>query len=70
MKATIHVQMFNLPNYMKIDGPIGDSNGLDVGFLFPTDQDAAQFWEECTTKWVAHVAKRRAALGKSEGESL
>jgi hypothetical protein len=63
--GTVKVQMFMLPNYLKIEGPIGDSNGLDVGYLFPNDTAAEDFWNEARRKWVEHVAKRRAALSAS-----
>lgn len=64
MKATVKMQMFNLPNFLRIDGPLGDSNGLDVGYLFPTDKEAADFWDDCREKWISHVRARRSALGK------
>lgn len=64
MKGIVKVAMFNLPNYLKLDGPIGDSNGLDVGYLFPTDKDASDFWDSCREKWIDHVRKRRAALSE------
>lgn len=68
MKATVKMTMFNLPNFLRIDGPIGDSNGLDVGYLFPTDKEAADFWDDCREKWIAHVRARRSALGKLSSE--
>jgi hypothetical protein len=64
VKATVTVKMFTMPNYLKLEGPIVDSTGIDVGALFPADADAALFWDECRRKWVDHVAKRRIALGK------
>jgi len=60
VKAVVQVQMFTLPNFMRIEG-MADA-GLDVGSLFPTDADAVEFWESCLPKWLEHVAKRRAAL--------
>jgi hypothetical protein len=64
MKAVVKMSMFTLPNFLKLDGPIGDSNGLDVGYLFPTDKEAGEFWDDCREKWIAHVGARRSALSK------
>lgn len=62
----VKVDMFNLPNFMRITDAGKDSPMLDVGHLFPTDQEAADFWEHCVGKWVEHVAKRRNALSAGE----
>ncbi len=64
MKGVVKVQMFNLPNFLRIDAPgsATDSGSLDVAHLFPTDIDARRFWEDCQEKWVKHVAKRRASV--------
>lgn len=69
MKAIVTMQMFNLPNYLKLDGPIGDSNGLDVGYLFPNDKEAGEFWDDCREKWIAHVKKRRDNLADVKREA-
>jgi hypothetical protein len=60
VKAVVKLQMFSLPNFMRIEG-MPDA-GLDVGSLFLTDTEATEFWEGCLQKWLDHVAKRRAAL--------
>jgi hypothetical protein len=62
VKGIVKVKMFNLPNFLRIDALTGDSSGLDVGYLFHTDQDARSFWLECCDKWVQHVKDRREAL--------
>lgn len=68
MKGTVKIQMFNLPNFLKIDAPgaSADAGSLDVAHLFPDDQSAREFWDDCKARWVEHVAKRRASEGKSE----
>jgi hypothetical protein len=62
VKATVKVEMFKLPNFMRIAGMGPDAGVLDVGHLFPTDTAAEDFWNESRRKWVEHVAKRRNAL--------
>jgi hypothetical protein len=59
--VTIRVEPFRMPNYMRPVGMSSDST-MDVGLLFPTDEAAAVFWDELKTKWLQHVAERRAAL--------
>jgi hypothetical protein len=68
MKGIVKVQMFPLPNFLKIDvpGSAADSGSIDVGHLFPTDNDALIFWQDCQLKWIEHVAKRRAAANGPE----
>jgi hypothetical protein len=66
MRIPLEVEMFNLPNFMRVKAIVGDSNGIDVGALFPNDVDAMEFWDECRDKWVQHVKKRRNALGKGD----
>lgn len=51
--------MFSLPNYLRLDGPIGDSNGMDIGYLFATDKEAGEYWDDCREKWIDHVRSRR-----------
>jgi hypothetical protein len=62
MKATVKVDMFSLPNFMRISGV--PSGVMDVGELFPTDTAAEDFWNEARRKWVEHVAARRSALSE------
>lgn len=64
-KAIVEVEMFNLPNFMRIKKAGPESSMLDVGDLFPTDTAAEDFWNEARRKWVEHVAKRRSALSAS-----
>lgn len=63
MRATVKTKPFTLPNYLRIEGPFDDSQGIDVGALFPTDADAATFWDECKEQWLNHVGRRRMAIG-------
>lgn len=62
----VKVEMFKLPNFMRIEKAGPESNMLDVGHLFPTDSVAEDFWNEARRKWVEHVARRRAALSAGE----
>jgi len=66
VKAVVKVEMFKLPNFMRIEQAGPESNTLDVGHLFPTDTAAEDFWNEARRKWVEHVAQRRAALSAGE----
>jgi hypothetical protein len=59
--ATVKLKMFNLPNFLRIEGQIAEG-GLDVAELFPDDLAAADFWDSCSKEWVEHVAKRRRNL--------
>lgn len=64
MRIPLEVEMFRMPNYLRVKAIAGDSNGIDVGALFPTDQEAVEFWEAAEKKWLDHVRSRRSALGK------
>lgn len=68
MKIPLEVEMFRFPNYLRVKAIAGDSNGIDVGALFPTDRDAIEFWDAAMKKWLEHVAQRRSALGKPADE--
>ena len=63
--VTIQVEPFRMPNYMR---PVGmQSDGMiDVGYLFPTDAAATEFWDSLRLKWIQHVTERRLALSTSE----
>lgn len=61
-KVILEVDMFTLPNFMRVKAIAGDSNGIDVGALFPTNVEAGEFWDEAKIKWLAHVERRRNAL--------
>lgn len=65
MIGIVKVRMFMLPNFLKIEGRRENSDGMDVGYLFPTDTAEEDFWNEARRKWVEHVGKRRAALSSS-----
>jgi hypothetical protein len=64
-QAYVKVQMFRLPNFMRITDAGEEAPMLDVGHLFPTDADATEFWEGCLTQWLEHVAKRRKILAET-----
>lgn len=68
-KAVVTVEMFNLPNFMRIKAAGPASRMLDVAELFPTDQEAREFWMGCIEDWVRHVEKRRNAHRDTGGRN-
>ena len=69
MRAMMNIAPFGLPNFLRLDVPLGGGTcpidvPMDVGHLFPTDKDAAEFWDECKAEWITHVQARRASLGE------
>ena len=65
-QVKLEVEMFQMPNFMRVKAIAGDSKGVDVGALFPTNNDAAEFWDEAKLIWLAHVERRRNALVRSD----
>lgn len=68
--ATIKILPFRYPNFVHLDvpqtqGPQLPDIPMDVKDAFPTDEVAAQFWDELKTGWIQHVAERRSS-GKGE----
>jgi hypothetical protein len=63
MMPTVKAKPFLLPNFLRLEVGEGELT-MRVGALFPTDEDAAKFWDESKARWVAHVAKRRSQLSE------
>lgn len=65
--TTIKVQPFRYANYVhlaidkKIPGQAQDDVAMDVGAAFPTDEAAAEFWEELKQGWIMHCRQRRSS---------
>ena len=60
MMPVVKTKPFLLPNFLHLEVGEGELI-MRVGALFPTDEDAARFWDESKARWVAHVAKLRTA---------
>lgn len=60
-KINADVQLMTLPNYLTAKC-LGQEVKVDAGEL--SDVDAAAMWDHWKSFWLAHVAKRRNALGK------
>jgi len=68
--VTIKTKPFRYSNFVHLPipdlpGQAGSEFAVDVGHAFPTDEDAARYWEEAKAGWIKHVAERRAALTHS-----
>lgn len=60
MMPIVKAKPFSLPNFLHVEVGEGELI-MRIGALFPTDEDAAKFWDESKARWVAHVAKLRTA---------
>lgn len=66
--AKIKIHPFRYSNFVHlvIDGKIpGQAQGdvaLDVSTAFPTDEAAAEFWDELREGWISHVRARRSSV--------
>lgn len=59
MTPTVKAKPFLLPNFLRLQVGSEGELTMRVGALFPTDEDAARFWDESKARWVAHVAALR-----------
>jgi hypothetical protein len=71
--ATIKILPFRYANFVHLDVPAvkgnpppGEDIALDVGEAFPTDQAAADFWDELKEGWIMHCRQRRTS-GEQHG---
>jgi len=69
MKAKLNVKMFKLPNFLQLDvrlvGLTATEMAMDIGLLFPHDEEASAFWDDAKSDWMEHVRKRRAAQSEN-----
>ncbi len=61
-KITADVQLMTMPNFLSATC-LGQTIKVDAGEL--SEEDAAAMWDHWKSFWLAHVAKRRSALGKT-----
>lgn len=64
-KIVADVRLMTMPNFLTAKC-LGQEIKIDAGEL--SDEDAAGLWDHWKTFWLAHVAKRRGALGKKPDE--
>lgn len=60
-KIQADVQLMTMPNFLTAKC-LGQEIKVDAGEL--SDADAGAMWDHWKSFWLAHVAKRRGALGK------
>lgn len=58
----VHMDEMTFPNFLRVREWQKDT--YPVAMLI--DEQAAAFWDEQKSKWLAHVAARRAALKRGE----
>jgi len=67
--TTIKIRPFRYSNFVhlaideKIPGQAQGEVALDVGDAFPTDEAAAEFWDELKEGWIMHCRQRRTPNG-------
>lgn len=59
--VTIKAKAFSYPNYLLLEIPGHDDTiSMDVADAFPSDEAAAEYWDEAKNGWIDHVKARRA----------
>ena len=71
--VTIRTKPFSYANFVHLDipnlpGQHDVSAAIDVGQAFPTDEDAARYWDDAKAGWMENVRQRRLQLGKKESQ--
>lgn len=69
--ATIKVLPIRYPNFVHLDvpqtvGPQLPDIPMDVGDAFPSDDAAANFWDELKQGWIMHCRQRRSSNNGNE----